>query len=59
LHSAGILADACVKFSEYEIQGIKLDLSSIDKFAGESLMLVTALRPVISYDKALVILTKL
>jgi fumarate hydratase class II len=52
LHSARILSDACVKFQEYGIQGIKLDLNRINKFVGESLMLVTALSPIIGYDKA-------
>jgi fumarate hydratase class II len=52
LHSARILSDACIKFLEYGIQGIRLDLNRINKFVGESLMLVTALSPIIGYDKA-------
>ncbi len=52
LHDARILGDACIKFREYGIEGITLDRSRIDKFVGESLMLVTALSPVIGYDKA-------
>jgi fumarate hydratase class II len=52
LHSARILSDACIKFHEYGIQGIRLDLNRINKFVGESLMLVTALSPIIGYDKA-------
>ena len=52
LHSARILGDACVKLDQYGIQGIKLDQNRIDKFVGESLMLVTALSPIIGYDKA-------
>jgi fumarate hydratase, class II len=52
LHSARIIGDACVKFHMYGIQGIKLDQNRIDKFVGESLMLVTALSPIIGYDKA-------
>ncbi|AAM04432.1 TPA: class II fumarate hydratase [Methanosarcina acetivorans] len=52
LHSARTLGDACVKFREYGINGIMLDRSRIDKFVGTSLMLVTALSPVIGYDKA-------
>jgi len=52
LHSARILSDACVKFHKYSIQGIKLDLNRINKFVDESLMLVTALSPIIGYDKA-------
>ncbi|MGA9150302.1 MAG: class II fumarate hydratase, partial [Candidatus Nitrosopolaris sp.] len=52
LHSARILGDACVKLREYSIEGIKLDQNRIGKFVGESLMLVTALSPIIGYDKA-------
>jgi len=52
LHSARIISDACAKFHEYGIQGIKLDLNRINKFVDESLMLVTALSPIIGYDKA-------
>jgi fumarate hydratase class II len=55
LHSARILGDACIKFREYGIKGIMLDRSCIDKFVYGSLMLVTALSPVIGYDKASVI----
>jgi len=52
LHAARILGDACVKLREYSIEGIALDQSQIEKSVGESLMLVTALSPVIGYDKA-------
>jgi fumarate hydratase, class II len=52
LHVARILGDACVKFREYGIEGLTLDRSRIDKYVNESLMLVTALSPVIGYDKA-------
>ena len=52
LHAARILGDACIKFREYSIAGIELDKAKISKFVGESLMLVTALSPVIGYDKA-------
>jgi fumarate hydratase, class II len=52
LHAARILGDASVKLREYSIEGITLDRNRIEKFVGESLMLVTALSPVIGYDKA-------
>jgi fumarate hydratase, class II len=52
LHSARILGDACAKLSEYSVEGITLDRRRIEKFVNESLMLVTALSPVIGYDKA-------
>lgn len=52
LHAARILGDASVKLREYGIEGITLDRARIAKYVGESLMLVTALSPVIGYDKA-------
>jgi fumarate hydratase, class II len=52
LHAARILGDASDKFRRYGIEGITLDLGRIEKYVGESLMLVTALSPVIGYDKA-------
>jgi fumarate hydratase, class II len=52
LHAAVILGDACGKLREYCIEGTELNRSQIDGFAGRSLMLVTALSPVIGYDKA-------
>ncbi len=52
LHCARILGDACDKFREYGIDGITLDRTRIDNFVRESLMLVTAISPVIGYDKA-------
>jgi fumarate hydratase, class II len=52
LHAARILGDASVKLREHSIEGITLDRDKIDEFVGESLMLVTALSPVIGYDKA-------
>lgn len=52
LHSAGILADGCDKFRMYSIEGTKLNQSQIDYNLQRSLMLVTALSPVIGYDKA-------
>jgi fumarate hydratase class II len=52
LHMARILGDASTKLREYGIEGIELDRSRISKYVEESLMLVTALSPVIGYDKA-------
>jgi fumarate hydratase, class II len=50
LHSARILGDACEKFRRYGVEGITLDRERISKYVNESLMLVTALSPVIGYD---------
>ncbi|MER6078116.1 class II fumarate hydratase [Streptomyces sp. NPDC001833] len=52
LHAATILADACTKLREYCIEGIRLNRDQIDSYVDRSLMLVTALSPVIGYDKA-------
>jgi len=52
LHSARILGDACEKFRTFQIEGTKLNRQHIDELVGRSLMLVTALSPVIGYDKA-------
>jgi fumarate hydratase, class II len=52
LHSAGILSDSCAKMLEYCIAGTELNRGQIDEYLNRSLMLVTALSPVIGYDKA-------
>jgi fumarate hydratase class II len=52
LQSIRILGDSCDKLRRYSIEGITLDRNRITKYVNESLMLVTALSPVIGYDKA-------
>jgi fumarate hydratase, class II len=52
LHSATILADACGKLRQYCIAGTELNRDQISTYVDRSLMLVTALSPVIGYDKA-------
>ncbi|OPF83908.1 class II fumarate hydratase [Streptomyces antioxidans] len=52
LHAATILADACAKLRQYCIEGAQLNRDQIDDDVNRSLMLVTALSPVIGYDKA-------
>lgn len=52
LHAARILGDACEKLRVYGIEGITLDTERINQYVNGSLMLVTALSPVIGYDKA-------
>src|SRR5215813_5697949 len=52
LHSARILGDACGKLRRFSVQGTELDRAKVDGYVGQSLMLVTALSPVIGYDKA-------
>src|SRR5260221_1581421 len=52
LHSARILGDDCEKVRQYGVEGITPDTKRIDAYVNDSLMLVTALSPVIGYDKA-------
>ena len=52
LHSATILADGCEKFRTFSVEGTELDETRIAGFVEQSLMLVTALSPVIGYQKA-------
>jgi len=52
LHCARILGDACRQFKLHGIEGITLNREHIDKNVDECLMLVTALSPLIGYDKA-------
>ncbi len=52
LHSIRILGDGCEKFREYSVEGTELNRKRIDETVNQSLMLVTALSPVIGYDAA-------
>jgi fumarate hydratase class II len=52
LHSATILADGCEKFRRFSVEGTTLDRTRIDGYVANSLMLVTALSPVIGYQNA-------
>ncbi len=52
LHSARVLGDACEKLRRFSVEGTQLNRQHIDEMLGRSLMLVTALSPVIGYDKA-------
>lgn len=52
LHGIRILADGCEKFRTYSVEGTELNRDKIDEYVNRSLMLVTALSPVIGYQKA-------
>jgi fumarate hydratase, class II len=52
LHSARILGDACDKLRRFSVEGARLNRKRIDEMVDRSLMLVTALSPIIGYDKA-------
>ena len=52
LQSIALLTDACRSFREFCVEGLKPDLEQIDRHLRNSLMLVTALNPIIGYDNA-------
>ncbi len=52
LQAISLLSDSVVSFTDKAIAGLKPDESRISELMARSLMLVTALAPVIGYDKA-------
>jgi fumarate hydratase class II len=52
IQSIKILADGCHNFTDFLVVGLKPNYEQIDTYLHRSLMLVTALSPVIGYDKA-------
>jgi len=52
LQSIRLLGDACASFSAHCVAGMEADRKRIDELLHRSLMLVTALAPVIGYDAA-------
>ncbi|WP_201696685.1 class II fumarate hydratase [Paraburkholderia hiiakae] len=52
LHCATILADGCEKFRTYSVEGAEIDAEKIAAHVNSTLMLVTALSPVIGYQNA-------
>ena len=51
-NSITIMADGCVNFRKFLVEGTRPNLKKINEYVERSLMLVTALSPVIGYDKA-------
>jgi fumarate hydratase class II len=51
-HSVTILADGCTNFRKFLVEGTTPNLKKIKEYVDRSLMLVTALSPVIGYDKS-------
>ncbi len=58
LHSIRLLGDSCRSFREFAIEGLQANRDTIAYDVSQSLMLVTALNPVIGYDKAAAIAKK-
>ena len=52
LHSALIMADMCDHLRKFMIEGTKLNQAKLTENIDRSVMMVTALSPVIGYDKA-------
>ena len=52
IESVTILADGCTNFRKFLIEGTQPNRKKIAEYVEHSLMLVTALAPVIGYDKA-------
>jgi fumarate hydratase, class II len=52
MHSVTIMTDGCANFRRFLIEGTRPNLKKIKEYVDRSLMLVTALAPVIGYDKA-------
>jgi fumarate hydratase, class II len=55
LHSALIMADMCDHFREFMVEGAELNEPKLKQDIERSVMMVTALSPVIGYDQASVI----
>ena len=51
-HSIAIMTDGVTNFRKFLVEGTKPNLKKINEYVERSLMLVTALSPVIGYDKA-------
>jgi fumarate hydratase, class II len=52
LHSALIMADMCDHFREFLIEGVQLNEAQLKGNVDRSVMMVTALSPIIGYDQA-------
>jgi fumarate hydratase, class II len=52
MHSITIITDGCTNFRKFLVEGTEPNLKRIKEYVDRSLMLVTALAPVIGYDKA-------
>ena len=51
LHSVRLLTDACRSFTDHCVMGMEVNYERIEQYVKNTLMLVTALSPIIGYDK--------
>lgn len=52
LQAINLLGDACLSFKKYALKGIKINQKKLNYYLANSLMTVTALNPIIGYDKS-------
>ena len=52
MHAITLMTDGCTNFRRFLIEGTRPNLARIKEYVDRSLMLVTALAPVIGYDRA-------
>lgn len=52
LHSIRVISDGCHKFRTYSVEGTELNTTKISEYVDNSVMLVTALSPIIGYQNA-------
>ena len=52
INSVGLLTDATRTFRQFAVEGMEVDRQRVAEYVENSLMLVTALSPIIGYDKA-------
>jgi fumarate hydratase, class II len=52
MQSITLMVDGCTNFRRFLVEGTRPNLKKIREYVERSLMLVTALAPVIGYDKA-------
>jgi fumarate hydratase, class II len=52
MHSIRLMSDGCRNFSKFLVVGMEPNRKQISSFVDRSLMLVTALSPIIGYDKS-------
>ena len=52
MQSIALMTDACRAFREFCVEGLEPDYAQIARHLSNSLMLVTALNPIIGYDKS-------
>ncbi|HTT59274.1 MAG TPA: class II fumarate hydratase [Acidimicrobiales bacterium] len=57
-NSIDLLSDACDRFREFCVEGLEANYEAIQSHLNNSLMLVTALNPIIGYDKAAMVAKK-